>query len=152
LVYDVLQELVFLIQEMYPLALQEKGLVTTLREYIFEWENRSDITVDFKVDGSMKLPLEVEQAIYRIVQESLANVARHSQASKVEVRLHYSIEAVSVAIADNGQGFEVEQKPIGLGLRSMRERAEMIHGTFQVNSIPGKGTEVSIVVPTNHKI
>ena len=67
--YEVIQELTFLIQELYPVALKEKGLVTALREYIFEWENRTDIQVDLKIDGAKKLPLDVEQALYRIVQE-----------------------------------------------------------------------------------
>ena len=79
LVSDVIQELTFLVQEIYPIALQEKGLATTLREYIFEWENRNDITVKLVIRNERRLPLEVEQAIYRVTQEALANVARHSQ-------------------------------------------------------------------------
>ena len=77
LVYEVIQELTFLIQEIYPIALQEKGLPTTLREYIFEWENRNDTEVNVTVRNERSLPLETEQAIYRIIQEALANVARH---------------------------------------------------------------------------
>jgi ligand-binding sensor domain-containing protein/signal transduction histidine kinase len=147
LVYEVIQELTFLIQELYPLALKEKGLVTALREYIFEWENRTDIQVDFKIDGAKKLPLDIEQALYRIVQESLANIARHSQAGKAGVSLSYNTYLVEVIISDNGQGFDVGQKPFGLGLHSMRERADMIGGSLRLESKPGEGTRVIIQVP-----
>jgi len=150
LVYDVLQELVFLIQEMYPLALKEKGLLTMLREYIFEWENRNDITIDFKINGEHRLPLEVEQALYRIIQESLANVARHSQASKVDISLIYNTVTVEVAIIDNGKGFDLSKIQTGLGLQSMNERVKMIQGTLKINSAPGKGTSVIITAPLNH--
>ncbi|HSB02059.1 MAG TPA: two-component regulator propeller domain-containing protein, partial [Anaerolineales bacterium] len=77
LVTDVIQELTFLVQEIYPIALQEKGLVTTLREYIFEWENRNDTTIQLVTRNERRLALDVEQALYRITQEALANVARH---------------------------------------------------------------------------
>lgn len=152
LVYDVLQELVFLIQEMYPLALKEKGLLSMLREYIFEWENRNDITVDLKINGEHRLPLEVEQALYRIIQESLANVARHSQASKVDISLIYNTVTVEVNITDNGKGFDLTNKQTGLGLQSMNERVKMIQGTMKINSAPGKGTSVIITAPLNHNI
>jgi signal transduction histidine kinase len=147
LVYEVIQELTFLIQEMYPLALKEKGLVTVLREYIYEWENRTDIQVGLKVAGERELPLQVEQALYRIVQESLANIARHSRAGRVEVNLNYLEADVELTIQDNGAGFDPAQKPTGEGLRSMHERAAMIQGHFQIDSHPGRGTLIQVRVP-----
>ena len=81
LVYEVIQELTFLIQEMYPIALKDKGLSNALREYVFEWETRNDIRVNLLIEGESNLRLEIEQAIYRIIQESLANIARHSHAT-----------------------------------------------------------------------
>lgn len=147
LVYEVIQELTFLIQELYPMALKEKGLIIALREYIFEWENRTDIQAGLKVVGEKKLPMEVEQALYRIVQESLANVARHSQAQSAEVCLGYNTDMVELKISDNGQGFDLQNTPYGLGLYSMRERAEIFGGSFRVESEPGKGTRIMIQVP-----
>lgn len=151
LVYDVLQEMIFLIQEMYPVALKERGLATALREYIFEWENRSDIPVDLNIAGGQRLPLQIEQALYRIVQEALANIARHSQASKVEISLIYRPKAIDLLIADNGQGFDLLRKQNGMGLCSMQERVAMVNGELTIDSAPGKGTRIAIKTPTKIK-
>ena len=147
LVYEVIQELTFLIQEMYPLALQEKGLETALREYFYEWKNRNDIPVIFKVEGVQTLPLDTAQAVYRIIQEALANVARHSQANHVAVTITYHADIIQVIIADNGLGFDLNKKPSGVGLRSMSERVKMIGGQFSVESEPGKGTKIILSAP-----
>jgi signal transduction histidine kinase len=147
LVYEVIQELTFLIQELYPMALKEKGLVTTLRDYVFEWENRNEILVDLSVRGERRVTLEIEQAIYRVIQESLANVARHSRATRVEISLAYQDESINILVADNGTGFDVSQKPAGMGLRSIRERVESIHGSLHIESAPGQGTRVHVQVP-----
>ncbi len=147
LVYEVIQELTFLIQEIYPIALQEKGLPTTLREYIFEWENRSDIIANLVILNERPLELDTEQAIYRIIQGSLANIARHSHASRVDISLVYNPDSLEVIIADDGIGFDVNQKIRGMGLRSIRERVGSIHGSVQIQSAPGQGTRVLIQAP-----
>jgi len=148
LVTDVIQELTFLVQEIYPIALQEKGLPTTLREYIFEWENRNDTTVQFVTRNERRLPIDVEQAIYRVSQESLANVARHSHAQRVDISLVYNGDSVQLSLADDGCGFDASVKSPGMGLRSIRERVSSIHGTVQVQSAPGHGTRILVQVPT----
>jgi ligand-binding sensor domain-containing protein/signal transduction histidine kinase len=147
LVYEVIQELTFLIQELYPVALQEKGLATTLRDYVFEWENRNEILVDLNIRGERRAPLEIEQAIYRVIQEALANVARHSRATRVEIVLNCQDETIDLLVADNGSGFDTGQKPAGMGLRSIRERVEGIHGSLHIESVPGQGTRVHAQVP-----
>ena len=148
LVSDVIQELTFLVQEIYPIALQEKGLTTVLREYIFEWENRNDILVQFVNRNGHRLPLDVEQALYRVSQEALANIARHSQARRVDMSLVYNGDSVQLSIADNGCGFDMSSKSHGMGLRSIRERISSVHGTIQVQSAPGHGTRLLVQVPT----
>jgi ligand-binding sensor domain-containing protein/signal transduction histidine kinase len=148
LVSDVIQELTFLVQEIYPIALQEKGLITTLREYIFEWENRNDVSVQFTSRYERRLPLDVEQALYRISQETLANIARHSHASRVDMSLVYNGDSVQLSVSDNGCGFDTNPKSHGMGLRSIRERVGSIHGTVQIQSAPGHGTRVLVQVPT----
>jgi NarL family two-component system sensor histidine kinase LiaS len=149
LVTDVIQELTFLVQEIYPIALQEKGLVTTLREYIFEWENRNDTIIQLVTRNERRLPLEVEQALYRITQEALANVARHSHARRVDLSLVYNGDSVQLSVSDDGCGFDINTKH-GMGLRSIRERVGSIRGTVQVQSAPGHGTRLLVQVPTKN--
>ncbi|MFN8380954.1 MAG: two-component regulator propeller domain-containing protein [Anaerolineales bacterium] len=147
LVYEVIQELTFLIQEIYPIALQEKGLPTTLREYVFEWENRNDAAVNLTIQNERPLPLDVEQAVYRFIQEALANVSRHSKAKRVDISLVYNPESLQVIIADDGHGFDMNQKAKGMGFRSMRERISSIRGTVQIQSAPGQGTRLIAQLP-----
>jgi len=149
LVFEVIQELTFLIQEMYPMALKEKGLATTLREYIFEWENRNGVMINLKIQNARRADLEMEQAIYRMIQEALANVARHSQSDKVDVSLVYNKDAIAVTVQDNGLGFDSKRKPAGMGLRIIKERAESIGGQALIESEPGVGTKVMITAPLN---
>ena len=147
LVHDVIQELTFLIQEMYPMALKEKGLIITLREYTYEWESRNDIKTSLRVEGEGQLPLKVEQSLYRITQETLANTARHSHAGSIHIALVYEPDKVSLRIEDDGCGFDVAQKPKGVGLRSIKERAESVGGKFVLESSPGKGTRIEVIIP-----
>ncbi|NJC97296.1 MAG: GAF domain-containing protein [Anaerolineae bacterium] len=148
LVSDVIQELTFLVQEIYPIALQEKGLATVLKEYTFEWENRNEIAVNLSMHNDKRLPLGIEQAIYRVTQESLANVARHSRAKRVDISLMYNGDSVQLSLSDDGCGFDVDKKGRGLGLRSIRERVSSVHGTVQIQSAPGQGTRILVQVPT----
>ena len=152
LVYEVIQELTFLIQEMYPIALKEKGLSTALREYIFEWENRTGIFVQTSVDSGQVLSIQLEQALYRVAQESLANIARHSQAQTVGFNLEYKPDVVEMTIFDDGIGFDLGQKPSGIGLRSMQERIAMVGGIIEINSTPNKGTRIFVQVPIDKHI
>ena len=149
LVTDVIQELTFLVQEIYPIALQEKGLVTTLREHVFEWENRNDTNIQLTTHYERRLPLDVEQALYRVTQEALANVARHSHARRVDVSLMYNGDSVQLSVSDDGCGFDVNTKH-GMGLRSIRERISSIRGTVQIQSAPGHGTRLLVQVPTKN--
>jgi len=152
LVYEVIQELTFLIQEMYPMALKEKGLATTLREYIFEWENRNGVMINLVIQNSRRMDLEMEQAIYRMIQEALANVARHSQSNKVSVALVYKTDTVAVSVEDNGLGFDIKHKPGGMGLRIIKERAKSIGGQACIESEPGEGTKVLITASLNRHV
>jgi NarL family two-component system sensor histidine kinase LiaS len=150
LVSDVIQELTFLVQEINQIALQEKGLPTSLREYAFEWENRNDIKVNLNLQNERRLPFGVEQAIYRVTQESLANVARHSHAKRMDISLMYNVGSIQLSLADDGCGFDMNLKGHGLGLRSMRERVSSVHGTVQIQSAPGQGTRIIVQVPTKN--
>jgi NarL family two-component system sensor histidine kinase LiaS len=147
LVYEVIEELTFLIQEMYPISLKEKGLVATVREYVFEWEGRTDIQADVYIKGDRRLSLNKEQAIFRVIQEALSNVSRHSHADHLEVKLSFSEDQVEVIIADNGCGFDKEVKPNGMGLLSIQERIQSVGGSVEVISLPDCGTRLIVNLP-----
>lgn len=149
LVYEVIQELTFLIQEMYPMALKEKGLATTLREYVFEWENRNGVMINLDIQNPRRMPLEAEQAMYRMIQEALANVARHSQADQVKVSLVYNPDNLELTVEDNGLGFNSNHRSGGMGLRIIKERAETIGGQACIESALGQGTKIMITAPLN---
>ena len=151
LVYEVIEELTFLIQEMYPLALKEKGLATSIREYVFDWEARTDIQAQVVISGERRLSLDVEQAIYRAIQESLSNIARHSHATEVKITLEYSADQIVAETCDNGCGFDPQNRQTGMGLRTIRERIESLGGTVRIESERDKGTCVSLTAPVKSR-
>ena len=147
LVDEVRQELTHLIQELRPVALQGAGLATALRDYTCDWAKQNSIESEVLVKGERPLPLDFEQTLFRIAQEALANVARHSQACTTEISLAYDTHSITLTVADNGRGFDVGRKQTGLGLRSMHERAELLAGNLVVISTLGEGTQVSVKCP-----
>jgi NarL family two-component system sensor histidine kinase LiaS len=148
LVDEVRQELTHLIQELRPVALQGTGLASALREYGRDWAHQNCIQIEVRVQGERPLSLDVELSLFRIAQEALANVARHSQADKTEISLSYGADVITLAVSDDGCGFDVGKTEGGLGLRSMLERAELLRGELVVSSALGKGTEVMVTCPT----
>lgn len=142
---EIRRELAQLIHELRPVALQDRGLAPALRDWSAEWSRSSGIPVEISVQGERGLPLEVEKALFRIVQEALSNISRHSRANNASVHLRYSPTGVLMCIRDNGQGFDANLPGDGIGLRSMRERAESLSdGRFTLRSIPGSGTEIEV--------
>jgi NarL family two-component system sensor histidine kinase LiaS len=140
------QELTSLIQELRPPELEGKGLAAAVRDYSEDWSRQNGIELDLRLKGERVLALEVEQAIFRIVQEALANVARHSNANKVEISLEYSDDALFCTIRDNGRGFDPNETPMGFGIRSMQERAKRLGSQLQLESKAGKGATIKLTV------
>jgi NarL family two-component system sensor histidine kinase LiaS len=149
LIYDLRQELTSLVQELGPAALEGKGLASAVREYAGDWSRQNGILLEVRVRGERSLPLDIEQGVFRIVQEGLANVARHSQASSAEIKLVYADDEITLAVTDDGRGFDVDGGGSGFGLSSMQERAEALGGDLTVESVPGEGTSVSCSVPVD---
>lgn len=139
------QELATLILELRPPALGDHSLADALRRYLAEWSQQSGIATDFQVHGERALLREVEHTLFRLFQEALANVARHSRARRVEVQLDCREAQVRLSVTDDGQGFDPTLAPPGLGTQSMRERAAALpNGTLTLDSAPGKGTVVTV--------
>jgi signal transduction histidine kinase len=153
------QELTALIHELHPIALENRSLVQALQDLATRWTQQTWISVQVELaynesdqDGqSETLPADVEDALFRIAQEALSNVARHSNATQVSVKLGCTMDAVSLTISDNGRGFSATRDELaarsGLGLRSMQERIEAIDGSFEIQSSEGVGTRVLVCCP-----
>lgn len=143
LVQQAQQELTSLIRELRSVALEGKGLVAALRELLTEWTRQTDIVANLYVEDVQTLSLSVEEALFRVAQEALANVARHSKATLVQMTLTTGDDTVTLSVADNGQGFDTtRQGGLGVGLLSMQERMKALGGDVQLESTPGKGTRV----------
>ncbi len=142
------RELNVLIQEMRPAALEGKGLAAALRNYLRSWSRRAEIPVEIHIRGEREVPLEVEQALFRVAQEALANVARHSGAGNAEVDLIYTPDSLTLRVTDNGRGFDpAKDQGEGFGLQSMHERLAGLGGRVEVESSLGKGTIITCSCP-----
>jgi signal transduction histidine kinase len=141
------QELSALISALRPAAIADKGLVAALRDYASDWQRRMGIEVKLHTQGTPITPLESEETLFRVAQEALANVAHHSQARQVEIDLTWSGDQVHLSIRDNGKGFDLARASgKGVGLASMRERVEALHGTLLMSSSP-TGTTIEAFTP-----
>lgn len=147
LVDSVRVELTDLIHELRPPSMNGTRFDETLNEYVIEWVHQTGIEATLKVDGFVDLSLEVKQAIYRIMQEALANVTKHSSANSVDVTMGFGGNSVEFCISDDGAGFDTHQPHDGMGLHSMRERVESLNGHFSIQSEAGQGTKVCINIP-----
>ncbi len=117
------------------MALEGKGLAQAIQEYAARWKEHTGIQVTTTLSGERPLPLQVEQALYRVVQKSLSNVARHAEANSVELSLGMAPEEVTLIIADNGRGFEANAiHPNSLGLTGMKQRLHEVGGVLDVKS------------------
>jgi signal transduction histidine kinase len=134
-----------------PASLDHLGLVTALQQYVDEFRRQYDLDVEFEAVGMQdkRLPIEVETALFRIVQESLTNVVLHAQATRVDVLINLRNKHVVTIVEDNGVGFLPASPTMEshLGLFGMRERIEMLGGKFTIESAPGRGTTVNVEVP-----
>lgn len=146
--YQVQQELTAVINALRPADLQAKGLTIALRDYVTTWSRQCGIGADLSLPETCPLPAFIEEALWRVTQEVLSNIVRHSQASAVQLHLEWTEQHVSLSIFDNGQGFEMtSHKHKGLGLRSIRERIEQIGGTILIQSTKGMGTHIVMRCP-----
>ncbi len=128
--------------------LKTKGLATAVRKHAEDWSRQNEIEIQVNIQNERPVPLNVEQMIFRIIQEALANVARHSQASRVEVGLTYNKLEITCTISDDGLGFNPKEKKGGFGIRSMQERANALGSNLTLKSAPGDGTRISFTVTT----
>lgn len=148
-IVDTLHDVRRLAVELRPKALDDFGLVPALERLTHTFTEQTSIPVELEaVLGSARLPQPMETALYRIVQEALTNVIKHSRASRVSVLVTRKPDTVAVVIEDDGVGFEVEDvRDGGLGLIGMRERIALLDGRLTVESSSAGGTSVVVEVP-----
>ncbi len=139
-----------LVWELRPTALDDLGLRAALANYIKDWSARVHVSAELHTTGLLddRLPSETETALYRIAQEALTNVAKHSQAKNVEIILERRPDHVVLIVEDDGVGFEPGGASgagdQGFGLLGMQERAALIGATLQIESSAGSGTTIFV--------
>jgi signal transduction histidine kinase len=149
LAQEALGELRELIFELRPASLEEEGLAATLRKEVDVLRRVHGRDIELRIAGSVDCASEGE--VLRVAQEALNNALRHAEAERIELRMEARDERLIVTVADDGIGFDPEDRSLRsrrLGLTSMEERALALGGTLNVVSRPGEGTTVTLEVPT----
>lgn len=139
-----------LIRQLRPVGLDELGLAAAVEYCVNDWRARlPGVAIDLSIAGDLRELKETKRlALFRLVQESLTNIARHAQATLVSIRIERSaFGEVMVAISDNGRGMDLEAPRGGLGLVGMRERVAALGGRLRLTSRPGKGLEIAASFP-----
>jgi two-component system sensor histidine kinase DegS len=143
-----------IIYDLRPMSLDDLGLVPTLQRYIANYVEENRVLVEFLVLGSPK-PLKpvIELAAFRIIQEALTNIKKHSGAEDATIRVEFTEEHINLLISDNGIGFNTsiikanKDEDSGYGLLSMKERVELLNGKFNIKAGIGKGTKIFVNLP-----
>ncbi len=141
------------LQALRASPLDDLGLALALRNLAESLATRTGLSLDVSMPEHLEdINPTLEQCIYRVAQEAITNVDRHAQANHLSIHLDRENQHLSLTIADNGQGFWVDEVKSNnrFGLKGMRERAEMIGGTISIASEPGEGTKVQLVIPIDN--
>jgi two-component system NarL family sensor kinase len=151
-VADSLQEIRLISHGLRPKILDDLGLYAALRDLVREFEQRTKIAVTLLLPKSKRrLAENLELVFFRVTQEALINIERHARAQWAEIGIVRRGENMCLVVRDNGRGFSTEsglrRSSMGLGLNSMRERAEQVGGTFDLSSVVGQGTVISVNLP-----
>jgi len=147
---QALKEMRLLVYELRPLALRRDGLVGALQRRLDAVETRAGVETRLLIEGEVELPELIEEELYRIAQEALNNALKHAAPTSVTVCIRAASECMELEVVDDGRGFDPKDVggKGGMGLVSMRERAEKLGGSLTILSIPDEGTSVKISVKT----
>jgi two-component system sensor histidine kinase DegS len=135
--------------ELRPMMLDDLGLIPTIRRYADTFKEQTGLEVNVTISGNeRRLESYLEVMVFRAIQELLGNAARHSQATLLKINVDLTDDLIRVSVDDNGKGFDVDSvQGQNLGLKLIRERTEMLGGTFEVDSAMGKGTRIMFSLP-----
>jgi signal transduction histidine kinase len=149
IVTELIQQIRNISTSLHPSMLDNIGLVPTLEWYIKEFSKRTSIDVNLHYYGDeSELTSRIKLTVYRVIQESLTNIARHADVEQAEIELLLSGAELQISVTDKGKGFNItEMKIDSSGIRGMRERVRAAGGTMHISSYPGKGTSISFTLP-----
>jgi two-component system sensor histidine kinase DegS len=136
--------------ELRPMMLDDLGLIPTIRRYADAYKEQTGLEVNVTVSGNeRRLEPYLEVMVFRAVQELMGNAARHSQATLLKLNVDLTDELIRVSVDDNGKGFDPDavQNEKSLGIKLIRERTEMLGGTFAIDSAAGKGSRIMFSLP-----
>ena len=152
-VRNALFEVRRIIYDLRPMALDDLGLIPTLRRYLTTVEEYHNTKIDFHIRGKeTRYSEKFETAVFRLIQEAVQNAVKHSGASLIKVYLEATGERLNILVEDNGIGFNKEEKKDkSFGILGMRERIQMLEGELDINSEIGKGTKIKISLPSTNR-
>jgi len=142
------KEMRLLVYELRPPALENIGLVGALQQRLDTVERRAGVEASLVVSGEVHLPAHLEEELYHITQEALNNALKHAAATSIAVRIVAAEKRIAIDISDDGKGLNLSAVGAegGIGLSSMRERAEKLGGVLTITSLPGKGTNINVTI------
>jgi signal transduction histidine kinase/PAS domain-containing protein len=146
---EAMYDMRLLVFELRPFMLETEGLASALRARLAAVEGRSGLKTEVLVEDERRLPIKIEEELYRIAQEALNNVVKHAGATQVRIHLRYDENTVSLEMNDDGRGFEPEaaHQSGGFGLQGIHERVQQLGGTLNIESAPLRGTRLSVRIP-----
>ena len=146
---EAMYDMRLLVFELRPFMLETEGLVSALRARLAAVEGRSGLKTEVLVEEERRLPIKIEEELYRIAQEALNNVVKHAGATQVQIQLKYHENTVSLEMNDDGRGFEPEtaHQSGGFGLQGIHERVQQLGGSLNIESAPLRGTRLSVRIP-----
>ena len=151
MINNTISKLSAISKNLVPTSLKSLGLVQTINQLIENFESNQTANINFTTNYTKCVGIEIELQLYRIVQEAIHNAIKHANATQIDIKLHLLKTELTLLISDNGSGMEVNniKSTAGNGLKSLKNRALIIGGEFNIHSKPGKGTQLQFEIPLN---
>lgn len=125
----------------------QRSLVSIIEQLITEFQDHTNIAIAYQINLVSLLPTEIKTALYRIIQEALTNISKHSQATQVNLSIQEIDKEIKLLIEDNGCGFNLKQNTTGFGLQGIQERTAALQGSLTIVSHPGQGCQINVKIP-----
>ncbi|MBW4510429.1 MAG: sensor histidine kinase [Scytonematopsis contorta HA4267-MV1] len=146
---NVLQEVRYSVATLHSDPLQGKSLDAAIKLLIVDFQSRMQITPDYSLRGNLSIPHELNGTVYRIIQEALTNISKHSKATEVKIDIQATTDSFCLRVEDNGIGFDPKENTTGFGLKGMQERTSALGGQFYITSKPQGGCHLMALFPSH---